>query len=235
MKTSSMLMTGRAGLVISLLAFNASAYIAYDTPNTTAGNTPNEASAWNLGLEFTVGSVPVVVEQLGAFDNTGFNETITVTMWDKTTQTQVGSAAVFSAMNPGISLGLGGYQFLDVPDFILAANTHYVVVASGFTPNLQLFYKDGSGPSAIQTDASGYLSFVSVGENWYSTYTGSPAFPTLPGGATPQEHPRYGAGTFQFKAVPEPDTATLGAAAVGLFGMLYVARCVRSRRRQQAA
>jgi len=214
--------------VVALLAASqpsamASAIIAYQNPAGDYGNQPG--GNWVVGLQFTVGSTPLSVTALGAFDNNqdGWTDPVSVEIYDFNSQTIVGSEVTFSGAS-GPSEGTlgydGGSRFLSVTPFTLNAGVTYMVVAAGYGTDGEQNYNAavappiGQGvPTLIQA-----TPYITVDNNYYTSGT-SMVFPTtLDGGPDP----RYAAGTFEFTLVPEP--STLALAGLGGLSLLLLRR-----------
>jgi hypothetical protein len=221
-----------AGVVVAVLlaASQASATIAYQNP---AGNYGNQLGGpYVFGLQFTVGSSPLSVTQLGAFDNNqdGWNSPVSVAIYDFNLHSIVGSTATFSGTS-GSNLGTlgsdGGSRFLPVTPFTLTAGGSYMVVAANYGGiGGELAYNDHlSGATTTLAQAPD----ISVGNNYYDSGSAM-TFPTTHYG-TP--NPAYAAGTFEFTPVPE--ATAFGAAAVGLLGLVYIGRYARLRRKMTPA
>jgi hypothetical protein len=92
-----------------LVAFQANAIIAYyDNPRGTYGN--QGGGNYVLGLEFTVGSTPITVNTLGAFDNgqNGWASQITVAMYQVTLGGQGGIQITSESQIPGAQVTFYG-------------------------------------------------------------------------------------------------------------------------------
>lgn len=233
-----------------LVASQASAIIAFDTPSTTAGNQGGAPYTYgfDLGMQFTVNNPGGIrIDQLGVFDDgrDGFGgATITVAVYDMTGTALASlpfSGTSGSFISDNAPTYYSSYRFLPLTTpLVLSANSTYMIVASGLGTSANKDYNSDGGTSSLISHYTGpYVSFPTgpTSGNYYNIRTdGSPtvAFPTVhdaAGGTGPIG--RYGAGTFDFTPVPE--VATFGAAAVGLLGLVYGARHLRIRRKVQGA
>ena len=209
--------------VAALLTASQASEIAYQNPAGNYGNQPG--GDWVVGLQFTVGSSPLSVTQLGAFDNNqdGWTAPVNVAIYDFNVQSIVGSTVTFSGVS-GPALGTlgsdGGSRFLPVTPFTLNAGGEYMVVAAGYGADREVNYNAGVPPSIALSQAPEII----VGNNYYTGGTAM-IFPMLLDGGP---DPRYAAGTFEFTLIPEP--AQFAITGVGLLG-LYLARCARWRRK----
>ena len=166
---------GGVAVAALLVGANARADIAFDTPNTTVGN--QTAGPYNLGEEFKVGSQPIDITQLGAFDSgrNGFGSaTITVAIYS----TAGGSPLVSETFTgtQGSLAANSSYRFQTVPTTLLAANTTYMIVASGLGTALNPDY-NSNGSSTLVTHYSGTaLTFGLGSPNGYGNYYGTAPF-----------------------------------------------------------
>lgn len=222
--------------VSSMAAFNAGAIIAYDTPGSTPGN--QSTGPFNLGMEFTANQ-NLTVTALGSFDagQDGWGAgTITVAIYDVSSQTIVGSAVQFfgTGANEG-TLADGGssaYRFQSVTPIELIAGQTYMIVAGGLgtaaNPDYNANLTPGNPSLITANTGSGALTYISQGN--YFTASGTFGFPTTQGAINPNSPiGRYGAGSFEFAPVPE--VGLFGIAGVALLGMVYVGRGMVLRRR----
>jgi len=221
------------GVALSgLFAWQASAIIQYNqaalnTPTTTPGN--QVLTAMDLGQAFTVNS-PITVGYLGAFDagqNGWAGATITVAIYNFTTDQIVGSAAQFfgTGANEGTLGANSSFRFLSVNPFTLAVGQTYEIVASGLGTAANPDYNSSTSPGHVSLmTLNTFGGAVTYGGNYYN-YPGNGTMPThldvdpVPGPG------RYGAGTF----VPVPEAAGFALAGVGLLGLVYVGRCYRQK------
>ena len=201
-------------------------YTAFAAPN------PNQLGSQNgfsgtIGEEFTVGSQPIEVTALGAFDSAsdGLTTSIVVSIYDVGTQQSVGTLT----LGPGTVVLNDGYRFADATalNLTLAPNTSYRIAASGFNganPNGNVNFGD---PVPVTDNGGGLIA--SFGGSYYdlsaSTYPNTLDSSTSTGQSG---FPQYLGGSFQFNAVPEPST---WAMAVGGLGALV---CLGSFRRRLA-
>lgn len=206
-------------LTTALLAFSTSAMHADTIAYGNAAGVPGRQNFGNsLGLDFDVNS-PIVVTQLGAFNDGDPNLLagvsgglgVTVAIYDRVTQTQVGQEVTFTPSNPGTQVN--GDAFLPVVPFTLEAGFQGSIVAFN-DPN---YNSEGSpNTTSVTDDGGGAISFVGGGRYSFSS---SITFPQTADGGPAN---RYDAGTFQF--VPEPGSLAL----LGVGGLAALLR--RSRR-----
>jgi hypothetical protein len=188
---------------------SASAATAYTYAGPIAGN---QTFIGSLGLDFNVVSA-IEITSLLAFDDDADGWTtgsaVGVTIYDRDTGTALIPYVSFSPSNPGTLVG-GSYRSLTLATPItLSAGGHYSVVAQSFNANDRLRNSGVAGGTPPTTDdGGGLITFTGTGRN------GNPLnqFPVVIDlGPTN----RYGAGSFEFQAIPEPGSFTL-AASVGL-------------------
>jgi hypothetical protein len=234
MKTNNPVrMIGAVVVAVLLAVSQANGTIAYQYASGAYGNQGTAGGKDNFvfGLEFTVGSTPLSVTDLGAFDNgqNGWAAPVSVAIYDSATTLQVGSTVTFSGAS-GANLGTlgsdGGSRFLPVTPFTLNAGQTYMVVAAGYGSLTSGSEVDYSAVGLLSNDYATVSPWIAAGANYRVAGTAL-VFPTGVLGNVPK--PAFNAGTFEFTPVPE--VATFGAAATGLLGLVYVARHVRIRRK----
>ena len=173
--------------------------IAYDVP---AGTVGNQAYGGSLGLDFNV-NAPILIDQLGAFNDAsagaGLTTPITVRLWDRTTQNEVGSPITFPAGTPGTLIN--GSRFLPLATPIwLPAGFQGTIVAEGYGSGVPVEQNGNNvAPTSIENSGGGLISFVGTGR-----FGNAGDYPTnIDGGPSN----RYYAGTFDFvaaSAAPPP-------------------------------
>ncbi len=187
--------------------------IAYD--NQPTGGLQNYGN--NLGLDFTVNS-PILITQLGAFDNgvvanlngVAGGTGIDVGIFSLSSETLVGTSVHFNSTTDA-GTQINADAFLPVHINLPAGNYTVVALNDGN-------YNSGGGVNASSTENSGggLISFIGGGR-----YGNGPTL-AFPGGTDGGPTNRYDAGTFQFRAAPEPSSFVLGA--LGVVGLLWAAR-----------
>lgn len=193
--------------------------IAY---NYASGNYGNTALAVDLGMDFSVGSTPVFVTQLGAWDNNqdGIAGSVTVALYKvidtQTLQSVSGGSASFSGTTGTV---IGGARWQSITPVQLDANTTYRVVASGYGSELWFLNTSPGQSSNLSTDSGGGL--LTFGTSYYKIGTWQPY--------TGYGTPPWTAGTFDFTPVPE--ASQFAVAGVGLLGLVYIGRCAWQRRK----
>lgn len=176
----------------------------------------------SLGLEFRVNS-PITVTALGAFDdgitsnlNGVTGSGVTIGIYSTSTQTLVGSSALFTSASAGTQIDGDAFK----PTNILLGTGTYMVVA-GNDDN----YNDGQHggkPASTQNTGGGAISFI--GAYWGSS---AGVYPSVFDGLSTG----YDAGTFEYvDAAPLPP---LGAGPVSL-AVLGAVACLRRIRRRGA-
>jgi hypothetical protein len=190
-------------------AAHANPVIVYDNAAVAANQT-----TYTYGLEFNV-TTPVHIAELGAFDSGSLSQLVgwdgrsgvTVGIFDRTTESLVGTSVLFTGTN---GTQINGDAFLPV-SFNLPVGS-YMVVAS----NISAYNNDNSNPNPTSTENSvgGAISFVGGG-NYISGSTFT--YPTSGDGGPAN---RYDAGTF----IVTPEPASFVLAALGVAGLFVVAR-----------
>ena len=146
----------------------------------------------SLGLGFSVNS-PIVVTQLGAFDNgnpallNGDDNTsgITAQIYNSTNGLPYGPSVTFSVSNPGTQVNGDAFLTLPQPLYLPAGFTGSIVVSND--PN----YNGGGAANSTSTpDASGFLTFTGP------AYGNAGSYPVHPDGGPVNQ---YDAGTFAFQ------------------------------------
>ena len=183
-----------------------SAAIALTVP---AGATLNQNHNGLLGMDFDVtGPDGIIVSRLGAFDSgqDGILGTIKVGIVDRATGLVVGETLSFSGDAGDV---VDGSRFL--------ALTTPLVLPNGFQGSItaQGYGQEGNGNGQVSTidDGNGLITFVG-GARW-----GGDDPLTLAPNADGGPANRYFAGTFDYRAVPEPGSLALLLGAVGLLGL----------------
>jgi hypothetical protein len=213
--TGSCVAASRAKLVLGICLLGltsanaATTFTAYDN-GVQPGNQNYPAS---LGNDFTVNSA-IIVSSLGAFASggaAGFSGSITVGIYNTTTQALVAGPITFSG-NTAASAGTysNGDWFKPLSPAVLLPAGNYSVVAVGFT-------NDKNGNSTIagytaptQNTGGGLITFSTTGRYDPNGADTSLTFPTTSGTF------QFLAGTFQFQAVAPP-TFTKAFGSANLF------------------
>jgi hypothetical protein len=245
-------MSGVVAAATLFVAAQAQAIIAFNFPQLNANQ--NYSGSLSLGELFTVNSA-VNINKVAAYGNpvngSGiFGGGVEVAIYQVSLSgnsiiggTLVVNPLTFSTANPGTLIAgtttrepaLSSAVQLGAGTYMIVAN-HY----GGGAGTENNWNRSAYGGSPVPTANTGG-GLVSYGPNYYSfgnlTWasslpTGSWVYDNVNNPAN-DWHPRYMAGNFDFAPVPE--AATFGAAAVGLLGLVYVARYVRIRRRMQVA
>ena len=226
----------RVVLVLALFSLaivpTASAAIveAYSVPVIQVGN---QAYGGTLGLQFTVGSTPIMIDRYGVFDdsvNSIGAGTLSVAIFDIAGNIVAGSPTVtFTTNSPGTPLLNHLFKSL-ASNLVLTAGT-YAVGAWGFsttnpnansacvTPGTAGCLAAGGAWTAPTLTNGGVITFGP--QSLYDAAPGSLAAASTYGGAA-----EWHAGTFSFRPVPEPSTYAL--VGLGLAGLAIF------RRRQKA-
>jgi hypothetical protein len=188
-------------------------FIAYDN----APVAPNQGFGNSLGMDFSVGSTPIVITALGAFDSgiagnlagVDGSSGVTVQIYSSTGVAQ-GASVNFNPITAGVPIN--GDAFLPIAPLVLPAGFKGVVVAFN-----DINYNSFGGPNGTSIeDGGGLITFTGT-----SQYLGGFQFPTTIDGG-PEN--RYDAGTFEFSAVPEASTYIAGAMLLLPFGLSAVRR-----------
>jgi hypothetical protein len=173
----------------------------------------NQNWGGTLGLEFNVVN-PIWVTALGTFDSgqNGIGGAVTVTIYDRTTQSPVSGLSLAITGTQGFLVGGDRFVTLLTPVLLPAGfqgTVGGVGYGSGLDPNGNTTL-GGFGPVTVD-NGGGLIALVD------SRYSNSSGYPTLFDGTAAA----YGAGTFQFSdasAAPEPGTlggVMLAVAAAG--------------------
>ena len=204
------------------LTSDAGAVVAYLIPNGAVGN---QGFGNGLGHDFDVGATPIRITSFGVFDDAsdgiGAGVTLSVSLWERDPADpalslgQVGPTVDFTSGAPGTLIG--GSRFITLGSPIeLPAGFQGSIVAYGFTAGGtdQNGNDGGVGNFPYPTDdGGGLINFVGTsrfGDGGVGVY------PNTPDGGPVN---RYGAGNFEFEAIPEPTPIALllgGLAALAL-------------------
>ena len=257
MRTSNSLsIIGSVAVAALLAAGQASAEIAFNFPSTLVGTQPD--ANFSLGTEFTVGSTPILIDALGAFDSgadgiggVGIDVAIYSITLNGTTITG-GSLVVpsfhFSGTDQSLLAGTST-RLAGITPVMLGAGTYMVVANHYGVSDSEVDYnpywvggvRSPTAPNAASANSAlgvtyggGAYNYPNGNDLTWGSTIGSP-LPTGPGGWGYDDNwsgspsaPRYAAGNFDFVAVPEP--AGFAIAGVGLLG-LYLRRYVRLPRK----
>jgi hypothetical protein len=177
-------------------------YVAYNLPTGTPGN---QAWTGSLGMDFTTNQ-SIVITSIGSFDSNGLGKftggSITAAIYyasGASAGTQVAGSQVVFNMGTTYTL-VGASVFQTITPITLPAGGTYSIVAWGYNNSDMAWNSGGSDPSLfIENNGGGLITF---GSGYYSGSTGYP---------DQLDTHLYGAGTFQYTAIPIP-------AAVWLFG-----------------
>jgi hypothetical protein len=191
----------------------------------------SQAFGGSLGEDFTVGSTPITITSLGAFDPaTSATNGTPLTLADPNgifVEIVNSSQAVVAGNGSGGAVEItsanstqrAGSQFIFLNSFTpvtLTAGT-YRLIAWGYSATVEE-NNAGSGGVTTIADSSGLISYPA--DNGVAGGAGNSFYNTTPGGypinGDGSQTNRYGAGSFTF--TPEP--AALGLIAAGSFGWL---------------
>jgi len=244
---NSLRIIGGVAVVALLAASQAGAEIAYNFGPTLVGTQPD--GNFSLGTEFTVGTTPIVIDQLGAFDSgadgiggVGIDVAIYSITLNGTAITG-GSLVVPSFHFSGTAQSLlpgTTTRVASIAPVTLYAGTYMVVAnhygVSDSEVDYNPYWVDGvrspTAPNACSANSAFGVTYGGGAYNypdgndlsWGSTI-GSP----LPTGWTYDDNwsgspsaPRYAAGNFDFAEVPEP--STLALAGLGSLSLLLLRR-----------
>ena len=226
--TRSILITTAVTIASLGLSNHSDAAIAYLIPGGTVGN---QGFGTGLGMDFDVGATPISISSFGVFDDAsdgiGTGITLSVSLWERDPADptlslgQVGPTVTFTNGDPGILVDGSTFKALAAP-INLPAGFQGSIVAYGFAAGGTDQNGNAGGfplPEFGTTDdGGGLISFVGTSRFGLG---GEGVYPDTPDGGNAN---RYGAGTFEFNAIPEPATGTLAALA---FSMLIFRRRLR--------
>lgn len=218
MKATRSILIATAGTIASLgMSNNSDAAIAYLIPSGAAGN---QGFGSGLGLDFDVGATPIRITSFGVFDDAsngiGEGVTLSVSLWERDpldaalSLGQVGETVTFTSLDPGTLVEGSTFKSLDSP-LLLPAGFQGSIVAYGFTAGGtdQNGNDGGVGNFPYPTDSGDDLiNFVGTSRFGLG---GEGVYPDTPDGGPAN---RYGAGNFEFDAIPEPATGILAVIAL---------------------
>lgn len=150
-----------------------------------SGEGPLSLSDVTVGKEFTVGSAPVLVSQLGVYDwlGDGLAEMHNVGIWRTSDEVLVASGMVSSGTAASL---VQDWRFVDIAPVQLSANTAYRIGAyfqtnADFTPTAGTFNFDSSIASV---DAGNIQSFIAFNNFAFPDLSGSSVNPRVAANAT---------------------------------------------------
>ena len=209
MKVVLSLATGAACFLATALP--SAAVVAYGIPAGTAGT---QNFGGQLGMDFdVVAPQGISVTSLGAFDSNsdGINGNIEVGIFDRNTQTLVGSSITITGME---GTAIGGSRFVTLASPItLSAGFQGTIVARGYNANENNGNVGTGSTVGTVDDGGGALQFVGTSRFGNDN---AMVFPGSPDGGPVN---RYHAGSFEYTPIPEPSSVALLLGAIGFFGL----------------
>src|ERR1017187_2067930 len=217
------------GLAISALAAcQASAIVAYSNtgvaPNSSSGDVNGP---YALGNDFTVNQA-ISVTAIGAFMSGGSSmaASVSVAIYNVTSGLIVIGTSVNLAVGTTGTGAANGSAFQNITPVTLGAGTYSIVAANyGGSSGAPYWYNANQG-GTLPTFNTG-SGLITMGGGRYTAQSSSLVFPGTTVGITPSV-PTYGAGTFEFTAVPEVETFAI--AGVSMLGLVFIGRNLVPRR-----
>ena len=217
------------GLAISALAAcQASAIVAYSNQgvvaneSSTGGNGP-----YALGNDFTVNQA-ISVTAIGAFLGGGSSmvASVPVAIYNITLNAIVAGTTVTFASGSSGDFQANGSAFRNITPVTLIAGDVYSIVAANYGQGGAPYWWNNNQGGTLPTFNTGG-GLITLGGGRYSPGN-TLTFPTTAIALTPGI-PAYGAGTFEFTAVPEVETFAI--AGVSMLGLVFIGRNLVPRRR----
>jgi hypothetical protein len=170
---------------------------------------------FTIGFQFRT-QTDIRVMALGAFDHLGdgFIDAHTVGIWAVGNESPLFTVTIPAGAGTSV---VGAFRYVDIDGFTLAANTDYIVAASGFYGSVRDLY---AGSVSI-------LDYSTSPEIRFEGSRGAAEGPGLnyPTGFREPLSPTTFGANFQFTTIPEPSTWIL----LVLGGGLLAKACLRSR------
>lgn len=220
-------------IVTSLLAFNSPGGLVYDLPGTVSTDT-SSTYALALRLDFNV-NIEGSVSRIGVADlgTIGFVNNLQVAIYNLGTGDQVpGTFAQFSSGTKTVNSAM---VMQDLNQQVTLLPGSYALIAANFTTS-DPWYRSSVSSTAVAFDShDGALTHIK-GTNYYGglqTHQVSTVQNTIADFGTMRSHdprfePVWGAATFDFTPVPEPEHYAL--AAIGMLGLVCFGRWAKAKR-----